>query len=316
MKLTPLNELFHIKYGNQLDLYKLESNENSDINFVSRSRENLGVVCKVSRLSNIEPLPAGLITVTLGGTYLLSSFVQQREFYTAQNIKVLTPKKEMSLNEKIFYCKSIELNRFRYTSHGREANTTLDTLPVPSEAPKEFLNIKVDLSKPAKSTTVLKEFFQLNTEYWQCFRYDQLFTIERGRGARVTDVKEEGRVAFITSTDLNNGLKGFVDSEAAHPANVITVNRNGSVGEAFYQPKPFCSTEDVHVFVPKFNLTPYIAMFLVALIKKEKYRYNYGRKWGLARMNESIIKLPIKNGQPDFEFIENYIKSLPYSGSI
>lgn len=316
MKLTPLNELFHIQYGNQLDLYKLESDEASNINFVSRSRENLGVVCKVSRLNDVEPYAAGLITVTLGGTYLLSSFVQQGEFYTAQNIKVLTPKKEMSLNEKVFYCKSIELNRFRYTSHGREANVTLDTLPVPDEVPKEFLNIRVDLSKPAASTTPLKQTLQLKPENWQWFRYDQLFTIERGRGARVGDVKEEGRVPFITSIDQNNGLKGYVNAEAAHQGNVITVNRNGSVGEAFYQPKPFCSTEDVHVFVPKFDLTQNVAMFLVALIKKEKYRYSYGRKWGLGRMNESLIKLPVKNGQPDFEFMDNYIKSLPYSGSI
>jgi hypothetical protein len=33
-------------------------------------------------------------------------------------------------------------------------------------------------------------------------------------------------------------------------------------------------------------------------------------------MNESLIKLPAKGGQPDFEFMKNYIKSLPYSASI
>ena len=33
---------------------------------------------------------------------------------------------------KMFYCYAIEHNRFRYTSHGREANKTLDELLVPS----------------------------------------------------------------------------------------------------------------------------------------------------------------------------------------
>ena len=34
-------------------------------------------------------------------------------------------------------------------------------------------------------------------------------------------------------------------------------------------------------------------------------------------MRESLIKLPIdKIGNPDFEFMENYIKSLPFSISI
>ena len=77
------------------------------------------------------------------------------------------------------------------------------------------------------------------------------------------------------------------------------------------------STEDVHVFNPKFKINKYVAFFLVALIRMEKYRYSYGRKWGIERMNESLIKLPIdKSGNPDFEFMENYIKSLPCSASI
>lgn len=316
MTLVPLNDIFHIQYGNQLDLYKLTSNEFSAVNFVSRTRKNLGVICKVSKLNDIEPFPAGLITVTLGGSYLLSSFIQQNPFYTAQNIKVLTPKNEMSLNEKIFYCKAIELNRFRYTSHGREANITLDSLLVPKNVPAEYLRMTVDLARPIK-TLISTAQLELHQKDWQWFRYDQLFEIVRGEGARANEVKEHGKTAFITSSDQNNGLRGFVDKEAAHQGNVITVNRNGSVGEAFYQPYPFCSTEDVHVFIPRFTLNPYIGLFFITLIRKEKFRYNYGRKWGLARMNESQIKLPVTNGrQPDYEFMENYVKSLAYSASI
>jgi hypothetical protein len=58
-------------------------------------------------------------------------------------------------------------------------------------------------------------------------------------------------------------------------------------------------------------------MFLIPLIQKEKYRFNYGRKWGLARMNESIIRLPAQaDGEPDWGFMESFVKSLPYSKSI
>ena len=34
------------------------------------------------------------------------------------------------------------------------------------------------------------------------------------------------------------------------------------------------------------------------------------------RMKEISVELPAKNGQPDFEFMENYIKSVSYSSSI
>ena len=54
-------------------------------------------------------------------------------------------------------------------------------------------------------------------------------------------------------------------------------------------------------------------MFLVTILNLEKYRYNYGRKASQARMKERSIKLPAKNGQPDWQFMEKYIKSLPYS---
>ena len=120
-----------------------------------------------------------------------------------------------------------------------------------------------------------------------------------------------------TSIDKNNGLVGFVNTRPEHRGNVLTVARNGSVGETFYQEKDFCSTEDVHVFNPKFKMNKYIALFLITLIRKEKYKYSYGRKWGLERMNESIIKLPICNtGNPDWQFMEDYVKSLPYSSNL
>ena len=53
---------------------------------------------------------------------------------------------------------------------------------------------------------------------------------------------------------------------------------------------------------------------MTTLIRLEKFRFNYGRKWGLERMKESVIKLPTQNGKPDFEFMESYIKSLNILG--
>src|SRR5882762_7385827 len=105
MNLVPLNEIFDIQYGNQFDLNKLEVIAEGEINFVTRTSKNLGVVGKVLPFKETEPFSDGLITVTLGGTYLLSSFVQPAPFYTGQNVKVLSPRRSMGFMEKIFYCK-------------------------------------------------------------------------------------------------------------------------------------------------------------------------------------------------------------------
>jgi hypothetical protein len=63
-------------------------------------------------------------------------------------------------------------------------------------------------------------------------------------------------------------------------------------------------------------MNKYVALFISTIINAEQYRYNYGRKCSQERMRKSHIKLPSKNGIPDFEFMESYIKSLPYSSSI
>ncbi len=98
--------------------------------FIGRSGEENGIVAFVKELDDVAPYDAALITVALGGA-ALSSFVQPRRFYTAQNVDVLKPRSGMSLDQKLYYCACIEANCFRYSTFGREANRTLKKLLVP-----------------------------------------------------------------------------------------------------------------------------------------------------------------------------------------
>lgn len=313
MTLVPLNSIFDIRYGNQFDLNKLDTST-PEVNLVSRSRKNLGVVAKVKKLDTAVPFDAGLITVTLGGTYLLSSFVQQQPFYTAQNIKVLTPKKEMSLSEKIYYCLAIQANRFRYTSHGREANVTLDTLKVPAQPPAEWKDTPL-LSNVDASAEDIKTP-ALSSRKWEWFTLDQLFIFKKGKRLTKAEMKK-GKIPFVGAIAINNGWREFIDHQSLHEANTLTVNYNGSVGEAFYQPVPFYASDDVNVLYPKFSMNKYSGLFICSVIKREKYRFNYGRKWHVDRMMNSHIKLPVtKGGEVDYLFMETFIKSLPFSKGI
>jgi hypothetical protein len=312
MELTELNKIFDVKLGNKFDANKMNFVANGEINFISRDSKNNGCVGTVMKYGETEPFNERVITVSLGGSFLLSSFVQPKKFYTAQNVAVLTPLKEMRLIEKLFYCKCISLNRFKYSAFGREANRTLKILKVPKEIPSWVEELTPNL--PYTKVPVCSKNIQLDDRKWRFFVYQDLFDIERGRGARKFDVTDNGTTPFITSTDSNNGLIGRVNKNPCHQGNVITVARNGSIAQTFYQPEAFCSTEDIHVFNPKFSLNPYIAMFLIPVIKKEGYKYSYARKWGLERMRISKMQLPVdEDEEPDWHFMEDYIKSLPYS---
>lgn len=151
---------------------------------------------------------------------------------------------------------------------------------------------------------------ELETDKWDFFELNDLFIVKKGKRLTKADM-DLGHTYFIGSSDSNNGLTAKIDIEPIFEENTLTVNYDGSVAESYYQPIPFWALDSVNVLYPRFKLNPFVGLFIVTIIRQEKYRFNYGRKWGKDRMEKSIIKLPIKNGQPDYDFMEEYIKSLP-----
>ena len=327
--MQPINEIFHIEYGNQFDFSKMECTDDpSAINFISRGSTNNGFVSKVHRYKNTEPYPAGLITVTMGGSYLLASFVQPAPFYTAQNIKVLKPKYDMTLAEKLFYCAAIQHNRFRYHSHSREANSTFDTIIVPS--PNEIPESCLKSQTISPDITPLSDIIiNLDTSNWRDFRFRDIFEIRKGFYNKKPDNVVGGNIPFIGATDSNNGITSYCDidtiertsktgdsnnaplSEKIFEANCITVSNNGSIGFAFYQSRKFTCSHDVNpLYLLDRPLNIYIGIFLCTVIEMERYRWAYGRKWRPARMPDSLIKLPVdEHSKPDWDWMEAFIRS-------
>lgn len=146
---------------------------------------------------------------------------------------------------------------------------------------------------------------------------ERLFKIEKGKRLTKADMID-GNIPYIGAIDSNNGLSALIaNNEQLHEANTITVSYNGSIAEAFYQDKEYWATDDVNVLYPNFALNKYIAMFIITILHNEKYRFNYGRKWKKELMEKSKIKLPVdESGNPDWLFMEDFIKSLPYSSNI
>jgi hypothetical protein len=319
---APLSAFFHVRYGNKLDLNKLVllDKRNGGINFVGRSSRNHGVSATVSRLSGLVPYPAGCITVALGGTKLLASFVQLEPFYTAQNVAVLQERFDLSMAEKLFLCICIRHNRDRYSAFGREANRTIRTLPVPerSEFPKWLAGANLEeIERSYRTPQHHKTPARLDADSWGRFTLAELFNIHKGRRLTKSEMKD-GDTPFISAIDSNNGLRQRINGKPNHPGGVITVNYNGNgVAEAFYQPDPFSASDDVNVLYPKFNMDKHVALFICTIIRREKYRFSYGRKWTRDRMKASMVRLPVSSdGSPDFVLMREIVASLPYSANL
>ncbi|HBM2968423.1 TPA: restriction endonuclease subunit S [Klebsiella michiganensis] len=315
-----INDLFHLEYGHSLELNRLEqSTAANSVNFVGRAARNNGVTARVAPISNIQPAPAGAITVALNGQGGAGvAFLQPFPFYSGFHIMVLTPKKPMTDQEKLWWVMCITANRFRF-GFGRQANRTLKNLnlPEPKMTPDWVHTANPDAYQGVRSPASGHPVGALTVSSWKTFTLQNLFTIRKGQ--RLTKANMlPGTIPYIGASDTSNGVTAHIGQDPIHRGGTISVSYNGSVAEAFYQPVDYWATDDVNVLYPKgFTLTPSTALFICTIIRMEKYRFNYGRKWHLERMRETVIRLPATAaGAPDWDFMEKYIKTLPYSSQL
>lgn len=93
--------------------------------------------------------------------------------------------------------------------------------------------------------------------------------------------------------------------------NCITVASDGTIGESFYQKEPFSASNIISVLEPLKGtpLNESIAIFLCTAIKSYSKKYNWGHKYSVNRVRETILKLPqTQEGKPDWEYMENFIR--------
>ena len=316
--MVPLIDIFDVWYGVNLEVVNSEVDP-VGIPFVSRQSVNNGIVCHVKKIDDVEPNPAHTLSIAVSGS-VLSTFYHDYEYYSGRDVYVAKPKIDLSKEQMLYYCYVIEQNKYRY-NYGRGANKTFRDILVPSihEIPS-YVNQK-KIRGEFDPSPVFQNKHRLHPEKWKSFHYSDIFLIKKGKRLTKADMVS-GKIPYIGAIDSNNGISAYISNdEHLHSANTISVSYNGSIAEAFYQTTEFWATDDVNVLYPKFELNKYIAQFLTTLIHKEKYRFNYGRKWDKELMEQSLIKLPaIKNAngkyEPDWQFMEDYIKSLPYSSCL
>ena len=151
---------------------------------------------------------------------------------------------------------------------------------------------------------------KIDTSKWMDFPISTLFDIVKGTRLTKADMRD-GETNFIGASAVNNGITAHISNdEHIHPANTITITYNGSVGEAFYQDKPFWASDDVNVLYPKFAMNRHIAFFIIPVLKKAGQKYAFIDKWKKEDMERDCISLPVDdNHQPDFSYMESYMKN-------
>jgi hypothetical protein len=313
-----LKELFDIKYGSQLNFNKMTPDSKNGINFVTRSSKNLGVKDKVKLLNNLNPFPKNTITVALGGS-VLSSFVQLTPYYTGQNIKILIPKIDMSIEDLIYYCICIEKNKFRYSSHGREANITLDDILVPSKPERNIYgkkNLDLIIEKMSEKKNNNQTLKSKKINYKEFFIKD-IFDVS---GSKTTPIKTlktfgYGKYPYVTTTSSNFGQR-FRFNYYTEKGHVLTMD-SAVKGACFYQSENFSASDHVEKLKPKLSVTKEFLIYVSVLINQQTFRFSYGRKANQERIRNIKILLPITTDNIiDYDYIDNFIQNLKYSNTL
>lgn len=314
-----ISDLFEVTYGVNLELSNCEIvpwQDAEGINFVARTASDNGVVAKVARIDGIEPQKAGTLSCAAGGS-VLSTFLQTKPYYSGRDLYVLSPKREMSVQEKLYWCMVIKSNAYRF-NYGRQANKALADIEIPDRIPEWVWNTKI---KPI-STGIERQANEIDTHDWKAFRLggeDGIFRFENCKCANAGELEQGDDIFYIGAKKSDNGVMRRVAYReqlvTAGNCIVFICDGQGSVGYTNYMDRAFIGSTTLTVGRNE-NLNKYNALFLVTVLDLEKPKYSYGRKYR-KHIQETTIKLPAtKEGKPDYEYMENYIRSLPYSDRI
>lgn len=195
-----------------------------------------------------------------------------------------------------------------------------------------------------------KSILDLNIENWEEFYLKDLFNCCMGNGIDASATTDyEPIYNYVSRDSKGNGVVGFVDevkktdksgsviSEKPFQAGTMTLALGGSfLGSCFVQKEPYYTAQNVAVLTEKEPLTIQTKIFISTLVRNEcKYKYiAFGRELNTHYKTDFSIKLPVKadeKGQPiidethtysekgyipDWQFMNDYINSLPYSDRI
>ena len=160
---------------------------------------------------------------------------------------------------------------------------------------------------------------KLDIDFWIEFRLGDLFAEMYKAEAHVKGDLEcfntpaENTIRFISRTEMNNGCDCYVlnnEITGIEEGNAIAIG--DTTATCFYQSDRFvCGDHMVICRADWLNL--YTALFLISILKQEKYKYSYGRAFKMDLISNTIIKLPsTPDNEPDWNYMEQYIKSIKH----
>lgn len=175
------------------------------------------------------------------------------------------------------------------------------------------------IAKRIEQVKDFKEVEPFSQKEWGEFEIGKLFKLYPGKSKGLNHLKKSSLgINYLGATNINNGVLAYVATEGnekmIQSGNCIAFIRNGegSMGFSVYKAECFIATSDISVGYSEY-LNREIGMFITTIADNIRGKYNFGYKRSDTRLKKEKLQLPIdKKGNPDYEYMENYIKKLEY----
>ena len=302
--------------------------KNGDIPYITRSEVDNGINLFITDEQNpkYKKDKGNVITIGLDTQTL---FYQKNEFYTGQNIQVLSNEKlNKSTAMFIIPLIKIQMRKFNWGGNGAtltRLNRTKIMLPIEdNNNPNWHFMEEYIKERENKQKSDLKEYYKnrlldmvicpevLKDVEWGEFFVSDIFNIVQ-RGKRLTKANQiDGETPYISSTSLNNGVDNFIgNSEGIRKSsNDLTLANSGSVGACFYQNYEYIASDHV-TSLTLANGSAMIYKFLSIVLSRLEEKYSFNREINDTRIKREKLILPIdKNGNPNWTYMENFIKNI------
>lgn len=323
------NKVFSITRGKRL---KTADQVSGSIAYISSTKVNNGIDNYVKPPER-HPIFNNAITLNNSGS-IGYCFYHSYDFIASDHCTILDIKDDnvkLDVILFLFLKPVIETMKQKYGFAREMSNNRLNKekilLPVQGNLPdweymRNYIKNKAKDVIYNKIVQYPRNSMSLDSIKWQEFKVSDLFILEKGERLKAAD-RIVGNTPLITASSYNNGITSYIDKNIFNNRKGLFINKItiDMFGNTFYHKYHYFSDDNIHTLIfnneLNVNLNKYVCLFLMAILKKISTKYGFGRQVRLHRLNNEIIPLPVnKNKQPNWQFMEDYIKSLPYSRSL
>ena len=271
------------------------------------------------------------------GDHTRSFNIANTDFCVMDNVKVLKPLRSYTLKELIFVISSwgngvLDKGYSRHWSIAKKVRIPLPTKDGKidfdfmdayiSELEEEriseltaYLTVSgLDNYKLSSEEKEALEKINLEVDNWKLFQIRDVFNVKSSKkkfDANKVEILNYG-FPYIVRMSTNNGLKGYLnqDEQLLNQGNTIAFGQDTAT--MFYQENPYFTGDKIKVLECRYNEFNKInSMFLISIMRKSFSTFSWGaNSFSEEVINNQEIKLPTKNNEIDFSYMELLISAV------